>query len=89
MCTWRTQVLPADTDFEVWHGALRGPGGQFLVYLDDQLYDVGENGAINAYEPNIAMYVRKGQEISMHWSIATGTAPMVWLYLRQPEVGRI
>ena len=83
------QVLPSDADFEVHHAAIRGPGGYFLVYIDDALYGVGENGAINEYAPAIAMYIRKGQEISMHWSIASGTAPQAWIYLRQPEVGRI
>jgi len=83
------QVLPADADFEMWHGAIRGPGGYFLVYLDDALYGVGENGLINEYAPPVAMYVRKGQEISLHWSIATGTAPQAWIFLREPEIGRI
>lgn len=86
---FRPQDLPADSDFEVWHGAIRGPGGYFLVYLDDSLYGVGENGLINEYAPDIAMYVRKGQAITLHWSTATGTAPQAWLYLREPEVGKL
>jgi hypothetical protein len=86
--TFRTQDMPQD-DYEVWHGAAIGPGGYFLVYLDDALYGVGENGRINEYAPPEAMYVRSGQTVSMHWSIATGTAPQVTLFLRQPEVGRL
>lgn len=89
---WVATFLPQDMPphaYEVYHGALRGPGGYFLVYLDDYLYDVGENGLINAYSPVTAMYVRPGQTISLHWSIATGTAPIVTLYLRLPEVGKL
>lgn len=89
---WVVTFTPAilgtrQSDFEVWHGAIRGPGGYFLVYVDELLYGVGENGAINEYSPNIAMYIRSGQTITLHWSIATGTAPQAWLYLRQPESG--
>lgn len=87
--TFVPSAMPYDSAFEVWHGAIRGPGGYFLVYIDDKLYGVGENGLINEYAPPVAMYVRKGQTITLHWSIATGTAPMAWLYFRQPEVGRI
>lgn len=87
--TFTPEELPSDTDFEMWHGAVRGPGGYFLVYLDDKLYGVGENGLINEYAPSIAMYIRKGQTITLHWSTATGNAPTAWLYFRQPEVGRI
>lgn len=81
--------MPSDADYEVWHGAIRGPGGYFLVYLDDALYGVGQNGLINEYAPTIPMYVRKGQTISLHWSIATGSAPLAYFYLRIPEVGRL
>ncbi len=87
--SYPTQILPSMGDFEVWHGAIRGPGGYFLVYLDDALFGVGENGSINEYAPPTAMYVRKGQSITLHWSISTGTAPRCWLYLREPEVGQL
>ena len=87
--TFPTQTLPSDQDFEIWHGALRGPGGYALIYIDDSLYGVAENGLINEYAPPQAMYIRKGQAISLHWSISTGTAPTVTFWLRQPEVGRL
>lgn len=86
--TFNPQDMPL-RDFEVYHGAARGPGGYFLWFLDDNFYGVGENGLINEYSPSVAMYVRKGQTISLHWSIATGTAPAVTLYLRIPEVGKL
>lgn len=87
--TFSPKDLSVSPDGEVWHGAVRGPGGYFLVYLDDALYGVGENGLINEYAPPTAMYFRDGQTISLHWSIGTGSAPQVWLYLRQPEVGKL
>lgn len=87
--TYTPEMLPAEAAFEVWHATIRGPGGYFLVYIDDKLYGVGENGLINEYAPAIPMYVRKGQTITFHWSIATGSAPQAWIYLRQPETGRI
>jgi hypothetical protein len=85
---FKPDALPRD-DFEVWHGFANGPGGYFFVYIDDAPFGVGENGRINEYTPVIPMFVRKGQEISLHWSIATTPAPQVWLYFRQPEVGKI
>jgi hypothetical protein len=89
---WVVTFNPAEmptTDYEVYHGSAKGPGGYFHVYIDDTFYDVGENGLINAYDPAHAMYVRKGQTVSLHWSIATGTAPFVVLFLRVPEVGKL
>lgn len=83
------EMMPNESAFEIWHGAVRGPGGYFLVYIDNSLYGVGENGLINEYAPPTPMYVRKGQNVSLHWSISTPPAPQVWLYFRQPEVGRI
>lgn len=87
--TFDPQVLPAQGDFEVWHGALLGPGGYAVIYLDNTHYGVAENGRLNEYAPAIPMYVRKGQFIYVHWSIGTGTAPSVTLFFRQPEVGRL
>jgi hypothetical protein len=85
---FKPEDLPRDLDFEVWHGAAIGPGGYALVYLNNDLYGVMENGRYNEFSPNSSsMFVVKGSEISLHWSIATGTAPQVWFYLREPEVG--
>jgi hypothetical protein len=89
--TFTTQIFGmGDADFEIWHGLVRGPGGQFLVYIDEAGYGAGQSGLINEYAPSGgAMYIRKGQEVSLNWSIGTGLAPQVWFYLRQPEVGRL
>lgn len=85
---FKPAVLPSE-HFEVWHGALVGPGGHAIVYLDNTMYGVAQNGRINEYAPSIPMYVMKGQTIFVHWSIGTGTFPTVTFFFRQPEVGRI
>jgi hypothetical protein len=87
--TFKPETMPSEPEFEIWHGAVRGPGGIFLVYIDDQLFGVGENGLINEYAPSTPMFIRKGQAVTLHWSIATAPAPTAWFYFRRPEVGRI
>lgn len=87
--TYTPEMMPSDSEFEVWHGMIIGPGGYFLVYIDDAGFGVGENGKINEYSPKTPMFVRKGQTITLNWSISTGAAPVCWLYFRQPEVGRV
>lgn len=84
-----TQVLPADMDFEVYHATILGPGGKFAVYIDDQQYSTCLNGRLANGFSQSAMYVKKGQEISFNWTISTPPAPKVWIWLRQPEVGRV
>lgn len=80
----------ADADFEIWHGSVKGPGGSFLVYIDNDQFGVGENGAINEYAPaGGAMYLRKGQFVRCYWNITTPPAPKVWFFLRTPEVGKL
>ena len=91
--TFRPEDLPGNPAFEMWHAAITGPGGYFLVYLDDYLYGVGGNGSINEYAPGgSAMYIMKGQTVTLHWSLTPATgpgAPVAYIYLREPEVGRI
>lgn len=85
-----TNELPSDMDFEVYHATIRGPGGKFAVFIDDKQYSTCLNGRFATGFGNAAMYVKKGQEISFNWTISSGTrAPLVWIWLRQPEVGRI
>ena len=88
--TFPQQSLPSNEEFEMWHAAALGPGGYFRVYLDEKLFGIGENGLFNEYSPKgSAMLIRRGQAISMHWSLTTGTRPQVWIYLRLPEVGKL
>ena len=89
--TFKVDQMPAG-EYEVWHGMALGPGGFFIVYIDDNAFGVGENGLINEYAPPKAMKVRDGQLITINWSTAAAmpatlkyTAPKVWLYLQQPE----
>lgn len=83
-----TQLMP-QSDYEVYHGFATGPGGFFLVFIDDHGYGVAENGTVSEYAPTIPMYVKAGQQITCNWTINTGNAPKVTLYLREPEVGRL
>lgn len=80
--------FPADemppTAYEVYHAAVRGPGGTFVVYVGGNFYSVAERGDINEYDPKHPIFVRPGEDIVFYWSIATGAAPQVWLYLREP-----
>lgn len=83
--TFGVDLMPQDADFEIYHGFARGPGGYFLSYIDNSGYGAAENGLINEYSPAQAMYVRKGQIVTLHWSIDTTPAPQVWFYLRTPK----
>ncbi len=82
---FRPQDLPVD-DFEVYHIALQGPGGNVWVYLDTTFYSAAARGDINEYDPNSPMYVRKGQSIFFYWSTAEGNAPTITLFCRTPDV---
>lgn len=85
---FRTEDLPPD-DFEMFHAAVRGPGGYFLVYIDDKFYSTADRGDINEYDPQQPMYVRRGESLFFYWSVPStqGSAPTVWIYLRTPEIG--
>lgn len=80
--TFDPNTMP-QSEYEVYHGFARGPGGFFVVYIDDHGYGVAENGIVCEYAPTIPMHVRPGQTITCNWSINTGTAPRVDLYLRE------
>lgn len=81
------EIMPSAPEYEIYHGAVTGPGGYFLVFLGTSLYGIGRNGSLNEYAPKIPMFVRKGQNVELHWSISTGTAPRCTFYFREPEVG--
>lgn len=85
---FRVEELPPE-DFEMFHAAVRGPGGYFLVYIDTAFYSTADRGDINEFDPQQAMYVRRGQELFFYWSVPSsqGSAPQVWIYLRTPEIG--
>lgn len=83
--TFTPEVFGQGEDFEVYRGAAEGPGGFFKTYMNGRLYGNGENGLINEFGPSSAMFVRRGSTFEMHWSIATGSAPLVVLYMRTPR----
>lgn len=84
---FRAQDWPVvDSDFEVYHGYVTGPGGSFFVFIETVPYGIGENGFINEYAPTGRnMFVRKGQSVFLHWNISTGNAPQATLWLQLPE----
>ena len=85
---WVVTFTPDDfgqgSDFEVYRGYAEGPGGYFKTYLNGTPYGNGLNGLINEFAPVSAMFVRRGSTFELHWSIATGSAPLVVLYMRTP-----
>lgn len=87
---WVATFLPEDLypeGVEVYHISLKGPAGNFDVYLDDVFYSTAVRSDRNEYDPRNPMYVRPGQTISFHFSATTGTAPVVNIFARQPQQG--
>lgn len=80
-------ILPQIEICEVYHGSVIGPGGQFVVYIDDKFYGIGQNGYLNEYDPTWPMRIRRGQSVYLYWSIATAPAPKVVLWLRELPIG--
>jgi hypothetical protein len=70
---------------EIYHIALRGPRGGFLVYIDDTFYSLDSRSDFNEYDPKQVMYVRRGQTVSFHFRSALGAAPVVNIFARQPQ----
>lgn len=74
------EIMSIPEDYEVRHIALKGPGGDFEVWIDDAFYSGSPRGDINEYDPKQPMPIRRGQSIYFYWERATGTTPSVWLY---------
>jgi hypothetical protein len=70
---------------EIYHIALRGPGGGFLVYIDDKFYSNHGRSDINEYDPNNAMYLRPGQTVTFEFKSAAAPAPTVNIFARRPS----
>lgn len=87
---WLVVFTPTDLsypgDVEIYHIAVKGPPGNFDVYIDTQFYSTAVRADRNEYDPKHPMYVRRGQSVSFHFSStdATATAPTVNIYARQP-----
>ena len=84
--TFTAQDLAYPGDAEIYHMALRGPGGGFLVYIDDTFYSTSDRGDLNEYDPKHPMFVRRGQGVTFHWNVSVDPAPQVWLFAKEPGV---
>lgn len=81
--TFRTQDMPP-IDCVVYHIALTGPAGGFLVYVGENFYSAADRSDLNEYDPKQPMFVRRGEDVSFHFFSPDAPAPRVWLYLREP-----
>jgi hypothetical protein len=86
---WYVLFRPQDlypVDVHIYHIALKGPPGNFDVYIDQSFYSTAVRSDRNEYDPKQPMFVRRGQEVSFHFSStdATATPPQVWMYARLP-----
>lgn len=68
--------------FEVYHIAVNGPGGYILVYRNEDFWDTTNYGGQNSWDPQQPLLVRPGDGLTFYWSIGTGTAPVMTLWLR-------
>lgn len=85
LVTFTSQMLyPAD--FLIYHIALKGPNGNFDVYIDDTFYSTAVRADRNEYDPKQPIYMRRGQDLSFHFSSTApaGPTPQVWIYARTP-----
>lgn len=82
--TFTAEDLAYPADAEIYHAAVRGPGGGFLVYIDTDFYSASDRGDINEYDPKHPMLVRRGQSVTFHWNVTSTPAPQVWLYAKEP-----
>jgi hypothetical protein len=81
--TFPTQDLPP-IDCVVYHIALTGPTGGFMVFVAENFYSAADRSDLNEYDPKQPMFVRRGESVSFHFKSAATPQPKVWLYLRQP-----
>lgn len=89
--SWVATFLPEDLypeAVEIYHISVKGPAGNFDVYLDNVFYSTAVRADRNEYDPRNPMYVRPGQTLSFHFSSAAATnAPTVNIFARQPQQG--
>lgn len=86
--SWVATFLPNDLwpeSVEIYHIALKGPQGNFDVYIDDLFYSAGIRSDKNEYDPKNPMYLRPGQTVSFHFSNTATPAPTVNIFARRPQ----
>lgn len=60
-----------------------GPGNTLKVYMGNILIDTTPNGDVNSAEYFQPIYLPAGQQISLVWSNATGSAPEGILFTKE------
>lgn len=84
---WTVTFAPKDLQFnvsvaQVFHIAVNGPGGYFLIYINEDFWDAVSYGGVNSWDPSEPMWVRPGDNVYFYWSLSSGTAPVVTIWLR-------
>jgi hypothetical protein len=75
-----------DATFEVYHITVLGPdGSSFRVFIDTTFYDNVQIGDLNSWDPAQPMHVEKGRTIFFYYNVATGAAPTITIFCRQPS----
>jgi hypothetical protein len=69
-------------DFQVHHIALSGPGGYFEVYVNSDFWDTSLLATANSWDPSQPMLLRQADTLYFYWSVASGAAPKVTIWLR-------
>jgi hypothetical protein len=85
--SWTASFAPKDLNFsvplaEVYHITVNGPGGYFLVYINEDFWDAASYGGVNSWDPSEPMLIRPGDTVYFYWSVSGGTAPQVTIWLR-------
>jgi hypothetical protein len=70
-------------EYEVHHIVIAGPGGYFLVYINGDFWDTSLLATNNSWDPSQPMLLRPSDSVYFYWSVATGNAPKVTMWLRQ------
>jgi hypothetical protein len=68
--------------FEVYHIVLSGPGGYLEIYRNSDWWDTTLLASRNSWDPEQPLLLRQADTLYFYWSVASGSAPMVTLWLR-------
>jgi hypothetical protein len=52
------------------------------VYINDDFWDTSLLATQNSWDPSQPLLLRQADTIYFYWSVTTGTAPMVTMWLR-------
>lgn len=85
---WTVSFPPSVLSFqvplaEVYHIAVNGPGGYIIIDRNSDFWDTTSYGGQNSWDPSQVLLLRPGDTLSFYWSISTGNAPKITLWLRQ------